>query len=485
MSFLPDLNRSFCTIALTTLFANFVLPLTVTILLSTPLIVAPKMAVAQEGSVSSPLAGVSLPKGATRHKDAGLESGLGRLLTATAKTFNLPAPDGGSGTAEVYFWTGANYRKDRASFVYAQLQNALESTGYTYTQVEAGGAVEVPNAFETETFGTAPLDLMPFDPVAVYFRATNVKKGKTIVGVWFHQETHKRFVLALSECGFAGAPTRTNTPTINDPNVWLVKDLKNATSGMPTALLPAFPKLVKKPGTVRGMVKDSKGKPIVGARIAAYSSAVGGFQTSANGTTNAEGIYEIPLPTGICYVGSAECRINYNGKKLLLPLHPVDGERDKFNSRDGHVENFVLRTSGASTDGVSTGQDATASYGAPMRINFSKIPETGVIEVTLKPTGVLLDGSIGKTLVFRWTVKSAPAEQVTLGGIPIGRYTLTAKVYDGEDTLPIRARKTFRGSDGEEPQLASSLSIEFEGDLEQHTLPGQTNIRLYYVSLQP
>jgi hypothetical protein len=82
-------------------------------------------------------------------------------------------------------------------------------------------------------------------------------------------------------------------------------------------------------------------------------------------------------------------------------------------------------------------------------------------------------------------VKSAPAQQVILGGIPIGRYTMTAKVYDGEDSLPLRVRRTFRGDDGEEPQLAVSLPVEFESDLKQHTLPGQTNIRRFEATIHP
>jgi hypothetical protein len=78
-----------------------------------------------------------------------------------------------------------------------------------------------------------------------------------------------------------------------------------------------------------------------------------------------------------------------------------------------------------------------------MRLLTWKAPMGSTVEVTLKPVGPLLDGSRGRTLVFRFPVKTLSPETF-VEGIPIGRYKLTAKVYDGEDALPLQARKTFR-----------------------------------------
>ncbi len=436
----------------------------------------PAFAIAAEQGTSD-IAGVALPKGSARWNDGGLSSGLGRLLDAGAKEFNLPTRPGGPGKAEVYTWSGASYKEDRAPFMYTLLQNALTEAGYTYTLVD-GSVENTPNAFDTDAYGTEPLDLAPFEGRPQYFRANNPKKGKTIVGVWFNQPSKKRLVLALGEVGFAGAPVVTKAPEIaNDPTVWLVKDLKNATAGMPAPPLPAFQKLAKKPRTVRGLVLDGGGKPIAGAQLIAWASAAGGFRTSYQAKTNAQGIYEIPLPVGICQIVNADCKVNYNGKTLVLPLHPADGERDQFDSKPGHIENFVLRTSGVASD---TG----GSYGAPMRVLDWNMPDGGIIEVTLKPVGTLLDGSKGRTLVFRFKVKPGVSGENFFGGIPIGRYKLTARVYDGEDALPVRAKPTFYVN-GEEVPLASSVDVVFEDNGGGHASLGQSGIKAFEVTLQP
>lgn len=425
----------------------------------------------------SPVAGVALPKGAALQNDAEMAAGLGKLVADGAKEFKLPPRPDGPGNAEVYFWTGAAYKPGRAPFLRTQLENALTRAGYTVKFVDPGSD-NTPNAFKDYEYGTGPLNLVPGDARHMYFYATSVAKGKSIVGAWFDQESQNRLVLAMGDAGFAGAPAETKLPDVAGPGVWLVKNLKHATEGMPSPSLPAFPKLAKKPGTVRGIVKDGSGKPIAGAHLIAWSSAAGGFRTSTEGRTNAQGIYEIPLPVGIGQIVNADCRVNYNGKSLLLPLHPVDGERDNFNSKDGHVENFVLRASG------STGEDG-GNYGAPMRLLTYSAPMGSTVEVTLKPAAPLLDGSPGRTLVFRFPVNS-PSPETFFGGIPIGRYTLTAQVYDGEDALPLRVRKTFREEGEDDPQPAASLEVVFEsikaGNLASL---GQSGIKQFEVILQP
>jgi hypothetical protein len=438
----------------------------------------PAPAPASSNGGVSRLTGVALPKGAARQNDAALTSGLGRLVADGAKEFKLPARPGGPGSAEVFFWTGAAYKPGRAPFMRTLLENALAEAGYTYQLVDPASD-NTPNAFKDYEYGTGPLNLVPADARHLYFYGTSVKKGKTVVGAWFDQPSQNRLVLVLGEAGFAGAPAETRVPTVAGPDVWLVKNLKNATQGMPPAPLPAFPKMTPKPGTVRGMVKDGAGKPIAGAHLIAWASAAGGFRTSTEGRTNAQGIYEIPLPVGICQIVNADCRVTYNGKTLLLPLHPVDGERDNFNSKDGHIENFVLQASG------SAGPDG-GNYGAPMRLLTYNAPLGSTVEVTLKPAAPLLDGSRGRTLVFRFPVKS-PSPETFFGGIPIGRYTLTAKVYDGEDALPLRVRKTFRsGDDEDDPKPAASLDVNFDSENAGNLASlGRSGIKQFEVMLQP
>ncbi len=434
---------------------------------------------AQEGITSS-ITGVAIPKGASRVSRGSLTAGMGRLMAGGAKEFNLPVPDK-TGDAEVYFWTGSSYKEGRARFLYTQLESALSEAGYTVTQID-DSYQNTPNVFDEDKYGTAGLNHSSGDARPVFFHANNVEKNQTIVGVWLDQQSTKRLVLALGEVGFAGAPKVSRAPAITDPNVWLVKDFKNAGKGMPAPPMPAFAKMAPKPKTVRGMVKDGSGKPISGARLVAWASAAGGFRTSVEGRTNAQGIYEMPLPIGICQIVNADCRVSIDGSEMLLPLHPVDGERDEFDSKRGHIENFVLRTSGSANETGGTGH----SYGAPMRILTWKTIEKSIIEVTLKPMGPLADGSPAKTLVFRWKAPAAGLSSETIiGGIPLAKYKLTAKLYDGEDALPLRAKKTFSDG-GEDPVFASSLPVEFEAENNgDRASLGRSGIKRFEVTLEP
>ena len=439
---------------------------------------APTLPTSNSSGVSG-VAGVALPKGAARQNDAALTSGLGRLVADGAKEFKLPPRAGGPGKAEVYFWTGAAYKPGRAPFLRTLLQNALTEAGYDNYKLVDPAMDNTPNAFKDYEYGTGALDFVPADARHLYFYATSAKTGKSVVGAWFDQQSKNRLVLVIGEAGTLSAPAETNIPDVSGPDVWLVKNLKNVTQGMPPAPLPSFPKMTPKPGTVRGRVLDGGGKPIVGAHLIAWASAAGGFRTSTEGRTNAQGVYEIPLPVGICQIVNADCRVSYNGKTLLLPLHPADGERDNFNSKEGHIENFLLRASG------SAGPDG-GNYGASLRLLTWKAPMGSTVEVTLKPVGALLDGSRGRTLVLRFPVKTLSPETF-VEGIPIGRYQLSAKVYDGEDALPLQARKTFR-DEGEDdlPQPAASLDVNFDSENAGSLASlGRSGIKRFEVVLEP
>lgn len=418
---------------------------------------------------TSSVAGVGVPKGGASVSESGTTSGMGRLLADGAKLFNLPS--GGNGKAEVYFWSGENYKAGRARFMMSLLNSNLTEAGYTVTEVD-GFVDNTPNMFDEEKYGVANALNIGYGKKAQYFHATNPETKKTLVGMWLDQEDQKRVVLAIAGAGFAAGPAATHVPDVPD-GMWLVKDFKDASKGLPVPALPAFPKLAPKPRTVRGLIKDVGGRPVAGARLVVETSAAGGFRTKNEGTSNAEGLYEIPLPVGIGQVVNADCRIEYNGKELLLPLHPVDGERDNFDSREGHVENFVLRTSGSA--GARNG-----SYGAPLRVLTWELPDRCTVEVILKPLGPLVDGSTIKPLVFRWKgPKAGLSGETFLQGIPLGRYKLTAKVYDGEDALPLRAKKVT------DDDYVSALTVEFEDDGTNRASLGKSSVRQFDVTLKP
>jgi len=138
----------------------------------------------------------------------------------------------------------------------------------------------------------------------------------------------------------------------------------------------------------------------------------------------------------------------------------------------------VLRTSGSADETGNRDQ----SYGAPLRVLTYNLTEKSIVEVTLKPVGPLADGSTGKTLVLRWPSPAAGLSGETIiGGIPIGRYTLTARLYDGDDALPMRARKTF----GMDNELQTSLPVEFESESTVRPTLGRTGARRFEVTLEP
>lgn len=251
-------------------------------------------------------------------------------------------------------------------------------------------------------------------------------------------------------------------------SVVLVKDVNDTMKGVPPTKTPAFPPLAKKPSTVRGWVKDGAGRPIAGARVAVYSSAAGGYRTTHTGRSNAQGLYEVLLPMGVGEVAEGTCRVTYNGAQYDLPLSPVAGEFHTFDIKSGHVENFVLRTEG--------------EYGGTLRVLDNV--DRGTLELTLTPAGRLLDGTPGRTFVYRYPAGDVSGETF-LNGLPLGRYTLKARLLDDGDTLPMRAGRTF---DFDDEALKSSLQVDFQpGYTFSQANPGKSNkaVAYFQVTLKP
>jgi hypothetical protein len=210
-------------------------------------------------------------------------------------------------------------------------------------------------------------------------------------------------------------------------------------------------------------VRDGAGRPIAGARIAVYASAGGGFRTTHKAVTDAQGAYEVPLPAGVGEVAEGTTKVSYSGKTFELPLRPVgSGAGSTFDTAKGHVQNFVLGTAG--------------EFGGTIRL--INVVDEGIIEVVLTPDGPLLDGSAGRPLVFRFDAGETHSETY-LNGIPLGRYTLKARLLDDGEALPLRAGRTF-GTDAERA-LGATLRVEFvPGYTFSQANPGKSNSRVAY-----
>jgi len=212
--------------------------------------------------------------------------------------------------------------------------------------------------------------------------------------------------------------------------------------------MPVFPSLSVKGGIARGYVADLSGKPLKGAHIDVSSSLTGGFYSSGSGLTNDNGYYEFTIPTGAAYFFGTAVTVTYNETPAVMALYPVGGTT-YFPSGSGVVKNFVLLSYGPANPDEVTQQPNNESnyYGGALLFNFNMnyagdpyqnpeyLPENGVIEIELIPLGT---GLYGETKSFKITKQIGNMNTFHLHNIPIGKYTINAKMSDGRN-LKMRA----------------------------------------------
>jgi len=215
--------------------------------------------------------------------------------------------------------------------------------------------------------------------------------------------------------------------------------------------MPVFPSLSAKGGIARGYVADLSGKPLKGAHIGVSSSLTGGFYSSGSGLTNDDGYYEFTIPAGAAYFFGTAITVTYNETPSVMALYPVDGAT-AFPSGSGVVKNFVLLSYGpANPDEVAQQPNNESNYyGGALSFNFNinyagdpyqtpeYLPENGVIEIELIPVGT---GLYGETKSFKITKQIGNMNIFSIHNIPIGKYTINAKMSDGRK-LKMRATGT-------------------------------------------
>lgn len=208
--------------------------------------------------------------------------------------------------------------------------------------------------------------------------------------------------------------------------------------------VPAFPKLAKKPGYLRGFVKDAAGRPVVGAKVRISSTEFGGFRSGVTAITDARGYYEGRPPYGMARAYCGGHGKMYNGTYLVLPLHPADGEINDFFSKEGHVENFTLLTWGVVDEAAANQNPRYCGnyYGASMTVGYYLRDETDTsalpkwlvrdrtLEVTLTPDGPLADGNTGRPIVVRQKLDFAHSSYTQINDIPVGRYKMVVRMVD-------------------------------------------------------
>lgn len=182
---------------------------------------------------------------------------------------------------------------------------------------------------------------------------------------------------------------------------------------------PAAPK--PEPRKVKGVVLDSRGRPVEGAIVWVLPSLTTGVVILK---TDAQGRYATgPLPT-VPFRTYARLKVAYRGQTYCLRAAAEnDAQYDDFTPEKGVVRNFRLKLTGPVPD---AGYE-NAFFGGEVRIIHHDWEGTRIVdldstvEVTLVPNGPLVDGSAGKTLV-----KRAKVGENFLYDIPIGHYDVTA-----------------------------------------------------------
>jgi hypothetical protein len=230
---------------------------------------------------------------------------------------------------------------------------------------------------------------------------------------------------------------------------------------------PAFPKLARKPGHIRGWVKDAKGKPLKNARIEIGSTAIGGAKTCVMARSDERGFYEVLLPRGASSVLGAGSVVTLGGMRANLPLHVVDGERDTFSAQKGDVENFVLLPYGIASPGGAS-ENPTYEfyyYGGSVRLIYwtqsadNPIPKDATIEVSLQPRGPLIDGSKAGAFVIRQPVGETDLNTININNIPAATYNISARLLRDGVVTPLRMEdQAAKRRDGLKPKVTSGTA---------------------------
>lgn len=373
-------------------------------------------------TAASTLHGARLPAGAVRVRDdrvpADIHDALARLVNLGEGKFR-------QGASEVLLWTGGGYRRANAGRLVKQLVDNLQAGGWTY-------AVGEQNAEFTA------------------FNLLNSAERRLLIGFWTANETS--LVVALTEMLPANAANVNSSNAIRTParhdsapsatptsaNVLRVGARTDHINVMGDEMpaIPAFPGLPKKTGYVRGHVKDTNGRPIVGAKLGFKTARMYDAYLAASAETDASGYYEIKIPLGGGRFDYAGLTVAYGAGRAALGLHPADGGlSESYPAATGAVENFVLLPYGvANAEDVGNAPRYRSNYyGGSLLLRYfigefdGMLAPGSEIEIALTPEGNLIDGSRGRSFVIRKTVEDSTLGEFHVNNVPVGRYRIEVR----------------------------------------------------------
>jgi hypothetical protein len=201
------------------------------------------------------------------------------------------------------------------------------------------------------------------------------------------------------------------------------------------------------PGVLKGVVLDSQGRPVAGAKVFADHTLY--YDTNAIGVTDAGGRYRIDVrnPPGGWHA-TAQLERQYNGQRLGFDLDADDDA--PFGGATGAVRNFTWKLSGRRHDGGDYGSKVIAYRDLVGAADL----EARFVELTLEPVGPLVDGSEGRTITAR--LENTP-DGDAVPDVPVGRYRVTARYApDGEAASALTVRPRNTGA------YAASVTVDFK-----------------------
>ncbi|MDQ2745667.1 MAG: carboxypeptidase-like regulatory domain-containing protein [Acidobacteriota bacterium] len=262
------------------------------------------------------------------------------------------------------------------------------------------------------------------------------------------------------------------------------EDQDEQTANPPTETTdPELAALKPMPNFVTGRCVNMAGKPLANIQIFIKGVTMAGGQNTETFTkTKADGSFSIRVPAGL-YSVYANLTIDAYDQTFKFQLEALDGKSDMQDSSGGVVEDFVWKIRGLRPDqkakatserewnysyyGARIYPDTRRSLGQYTNIedetSLSKnYPADSQLEITLKPEGVLIDGSTGTVIVERLRLGDVGLWTFGIRDIPIGIYTAAASVItpDGEK-IPVRCKVEQEGRNIDAVPWSSSAHVVF------------------------
>ena len=388
---------------------------------------------------ASALTNISLPANALRVRDKNIPTEISQMLTKIIETDARFT----QGEREVIVWTNKKFNHSNAAKIRAQVEGNFKNAGWDF---------HIAGEKEDITIFTAIKKTPTRRNISGFWTLANDALMLSIAEV-FVKKISSANAAGGGKSGISDQTKRTNSSNAQTFSLPASAEFVNV-MGNEMPKMPAFPNVAKKPGKVRGYVKDLSGKPLEGAYIGIRSSMVGGYYSGADSETDANGFYEIEVPRGAAHFYAAGYTIDYGEGRAAVALHPADGKAESFASAAGAVENFVLLPYGiADRDEASEKPWFSSSYyGGAIRIEYDinsgdmwaskgSLPAGAEIEITLTPDGEMLGGGAQKSFVIRRP--TGGNNNFNINNIPVGSYQISAKLTSGK---ALKMKKTGYGS---------------------------------------